>query len=212
MLLSRDVISMECEQRWMVKKTWRQARIVPTLFIPLFHWMSIMLGTVWFFIYLISTFIPLDVNNFTGAWGMDFVSSSPFFSTTPPFSKFSYKSFLFQNFHNHSFFSSFGNISRRHTSWIIHVFCVHSFSTDTTLVGKPQCFFHWCFVVYSTTRYWHIFLLFLHILYNVILAHISEVSPGPLQLYTGTYFWCVAISSTTTYWRVFLRYRHVLYN
>ena len=45
----------------------------------------------------------------TGAWGMDFVSSSP----------------LFQNFHiNHSFFkifiiirfSSFDNISRRHTS------------------------------------------------------------------------------------------------
>ena len=42
----------------------------------------------------------------TAAWGMDFVSSSPLFSTTPPplFSKFSYKSFLFQNFHNHSFF------------------------------------------------------------------------------------------------------------
>jgi hypothetical protein len=43
----------------------------------------------------------------------------------------------FQNFHiNHSFFkiirfSSFDNISRRHTSWIIRVFCVHSFSTDT---------------------------------------------------------------------------------
>ena len=32
----------------------------------------------------------------TGAWGMDFVSSSPLFSTTPP---------LFRNFHiNHSFF------------------------------------------------------------------------------------------------------------
>ena len=40
----------------------------------------------------------------TDAWGMDFVSSSPLFSTTPLFSKFSYKSFLFQNFHNHSFF------------------------------------------------------------------------------------------------------------
>ena len=35
----------------------------------------------------------------TGAWGMDFVSSSPLFSTTPPF---------FQNFHiNHSFFKIF---------------------------------------------------------------------------------------------------------
>ena len=34
----------------------------------------------------------------------------PLFSTTRPFSKFSYKSFLFQNFH-------------------IRVFCVHSFST-----------------------------------------------------------------------------------
>ena len=42
----------------------------------------------------------------TGTWGIDYVSSSPLFSTTPPpfFSKFSYKSFLFQNFHNHSFF------------------------------------------------------------------------------------------------------------
>jgi hypothetical protein len=35
----------------------------------------------------------------TGAWGMDIASSSPLFSTTPLFSKFSYKSFLFQNFH-----------------------------------------------------------------------------------------------------------------
>jgi hypothetical protein len=34
----------------------------------------------------------------TGTWGMDFVSSSPLFSTIPPFFKFSYKSFLFQNF------------------------------------------------------------------------------------------------------------------
>ena len=47
---------------------------------------------------------------------------------------------FFQNFHiNHSFFkifiiirfSSFDNISRHHTSWIIRVFCVHSLSTDT---------------------------------------------------------------------------------
>jgi hypothetical protein len=47
----------------------------------------------------------------------------------PPFSTI----LLFQNFHiNHSFFkifiiirfSSFDNISRRHTSWIIRVFCV----------------------------------------------------------------------------------------
>ena len=65
---------------------------------------------------------------------MDFVSSSPLFCTNPPF--------FFQNFHlNHSFFkifiiirfSSFDNISRRHTSWILRVFCVHSFSTDTVL-------------------------------------------------------------------------------
>ena len=36
----------------------------------------------------------------TGAWGMDFVSSSPLFSTTPPS--------FFQNFHiNHSFFKIF---------------------------------------------------------------------------------------------------------
>ena len=44
------------------------------------------------------------MNKGTGTWGMDFVSSSPLFSTIPPFFKFSYKSFLFQNFHNHSFF------------------------------------------------------------------------------------------------------------
>ena len=61
-----------------------------------------------------------------GAW----ISFPPLpFSLLPPFS---------QNFHiNHSFFkiftiirfSSFDNISRRHTSLIIRVFCVHSFST-----------------------------------------------------------------------------------
>ena len=49
---------------------------------------------------------------------MDFVSSSPLFSTTAPF-------FIIIRF------SSFDSISRRHTSWIIRVFCVHSFSTDT---------------------------------------------------------------------------------
>ena len=38
-------------------------------------------------------------SHITGAWGMDFVSSSPLFSTAPPF---------FQNFHiNHSFFKIF---------------------------------------------------------------------------------------------------------
>ena len=72
----------------------------------------------------------------TGAWGMDFASSSPF-SLLPP---------LFQNVHiNHSFFkifiiipfSSFDNISRRHTSWIIRVFYVHSFSTE---LNRGFCF------------------------------------------------------------------------
>ena len=32
----------------------------------------------------------LNLITWTGAWGMDFVSSSPLFSTTPPFFKFSY--------------------------------------------------------------------------------------------------------------------------
>ena len=63
-----------------------------------------------------------------GAW----ISFPP-----PPFSLLPPPPF-FQNFHiHHSFFkifiiirfSSFDNISRRHTSWIIRVFCVHSFST-----------------------------------------------------------------------------------
>ena len=52
----------------------------------------------------------------TGAWGMDFVSSSP------PY---------FQNFHNPSFFKIFIIIrfsSLTIPSWIIRVFCVHSFS------------------------------------------------------------------------------------
>ena len=85
----------------------------------------------------------------TGAWGMDFVSSSPLFSTTLPF---------FQNFHiNHSFFkifiiirfTSFDNISRRHTSWIIRVFCVHSFSTDLygisrKTVDTEYTSYSWC--------------------------------------------------------------------
>ena len=81
---------------------------------------------------------------------------------------------FFQNFHiNHSFykifiiirFSSFDNISRRHTSWIIHVFCVHSFSTDRenvsnsififraislTSVGKPPWFF---FTLFTLSTY-----------------------------------------------------------
>ena len=47
----------------------------------------------------------------TGAWGMDFVSSSPLFSTTPPF---------FQNFHiNHSFFKIFEKLWTQNTR-IIH--------------------------------------------------------------------------------------------
>jgi hypothetical protein len=41
----------------------------------------------------------------TGTWGHGFRFLLPLFSTTPLFSKFSYKSFLFQNFRNHSFFS-----------------------------------------------------------------------------------------------------------
>ena len=56
----------------------------------------------------------------TGAWGMDFVSSSPFSLLS-----FFFKIFIIIRF------SSFDNISRRHTSWIIRVFCVHSFSTET---------------------------------------------------------------------------------
>ena len=109
-----------------------------------------------------STYYMFDIQThvlITGAWGMDFRFLLPPFLYYPPF---------FQNFHNHSFFkifiiirfSSFDNISRRHTSRIIRVFCVHSFSTDTvymiegkqlififraislTSVGKPPCFLH----------------------------------------------------------------------
>jgi hypothetical protein len=98
-----------------------------------------------------------DSNSPTGAWGMDFVSSSPF--SLPPlfFSKFSYKSFLFQNFHNHSFFFIW---QYQLTSWIIRVFCVQFFdwysirekvisnsififrAISITSVWKPRCFLH----------------------------------------------------------------------
>jgi hypothetical protein len=74
---------------------------------------------------------------------MNLVSSSPLFSTTPLF----FKIFIIIRF------SSFENISRRHTSWIICVFCVHSFSDwynsififraiSLTSDGKPLCFLH----------------------------------------------------------------------
>jgi hypothetical protein len=58
---------------------------------------------------------------------------------------------FFQNFHiNHSFFkmfiiirfSSFDNISWRHTSWIIRVFCVHSFSLIQYKREGKQLHFH----------------------------------------------------------------------
>jgi hypothetical protein len=103
------------------------------LYIYIFWIVKPIIVLVFFF-----TAVMLDILS-TGAWGMDFVSSSPLFFTTPPFfSKFSYKSFLFQNFHNHSFFSSFDNISRRHTSWIIRVFCVHSLQVGKKAVGRQR--------------------------------------------------------------------------
>jgi hypothetical protein len=55
-------------------------------------------------VHLAEEFAGCLLKQIAGAWGMDFVSSSPLFSTTPFFSKFSYKSFVFQNVHNHSFF------------------------------------------------------------------------------------------------------------
>ena len=80
----------------------------------------------------------------------------PLFSTTP----------LFQNFHiNHSFFkifiiipfSSFDNISRRHTSWIIRVFCIHSFSTDIYCISEYD--WYWkisaCSTEYSGSAGWY---------------------------------------------------------
>ena len=99
------------------------------------------------------------------------------FSLLPP---------LFQNFHiNHSFynifiiirFSSFDNISRRHTSWIIHVFCAIS----VTSVGKPSCLFYTFYLVYI----WHCRIeLFLRHLPNCPCSNFSryidlfqEISP-----------------------------------
>ena len=85
----------------------------------------------------------------TGAWGMDFISSSPLFSTT----KFSYKSFLFQNFHNHSFFLHFYIMNNtcilcpQYFDWYSirekvsnSIFIFRAISL--TSVGEPICFLH----------------------------------------------------------------------
>jgi hypothetical protein len=48
--------------------------------------------------------------------------------------------------------------------------------------------YFWCFIVYCTTKYWHIFLIFHHVLHNLILTHISDDSSCTVQLDTGTYF------------------------
>ena len=112
------------------------------------------------------------MERFTGAWGMHFVSSSPLFSTTrpPPFSKYSYKSFLFQNFHNHSFFFKIWQYQQ--TSYIMNNTCIlcpqfvdwYSIrekvsnsififgAISLTSVGKSQWFFFYTFyLVYI----WH---------------------------------------------------------
>jgi hypothetical protein len=76
----------------------------PPLFLPIKIWIWIVVLLNWRCIFIVKSNVKC-LHESTGAWGMDFVSSSPLlFSTTPLFSKFSYKSFLFQNVHNHSFF------------------------------------------------------------------------------------------------------------
>ena len=70
-------------------------------FYQIFRWSfflerDISMICLWAQAYNNNTFVVAAI---TGAWGMDFVSSSPLFSTTPPF---------FQNFHiNHSFYKIF---------------------------------------------------------------------------------------------------------
>ena len=124
----------------------------------------------------------------TGAWGMDFISSSPLFSTT----KFSYKSFLFQNFHNHSFFLHFYIMNNtcilcpHFFDWysIREKVCNYIFifrAISLTLVGKPQCFFYTFYLVYI----WHCRIkLFLRHLPNCPCSYFSpyvdlfqEISP-----------------------------------
>ena len=65
---------------WMNDKiTWRHAQIVPTLFLRLFHWMTINLGQ--FFFYCFSTFCQLNVFFFKYAllvWNL----TKYFFSST----------------------------------------------------------------------------------------------------------------------------------
>jgi hypothetical protein len=67
--------------------------------------------------------------------------------------------------------------------------------------------------VYCTTRYWHIFLMFLRVLYNYILAHISDVSSCTLQLDTVRYFYskCRNIRNMCQYLIVELTMKHEKY-
>ena len=58
----QNILTWRC---WMNNKiTWRHARIVPTLFLCLFHWMSINLGQFasffFFFFYCFSTFLSAE--------------------------------------------------------------------------------------------------------------------------------------------------------
>jgi hypothetical protein len=84
---------------------------------------------------------------------------------------------FFQNFHNYSFFkifiiirfSSFDNISRRHRSRIIRVFCVHSFSTDTVSVEK----------LWTQNTRW-VF---------IVLAHWNNSPRVEMSLHWDTLFW-----------------------
>ena len=62
---------------WMNDKiTWRHARIVPTLFLRLFHWMSINLGQ--FVFYCFSTFVSWTVFFQILVWNL----TNDFFSST----------------------------------------------------------------------------------------------------------------------------------
>jgi hypothetical protein len=50
------------------------------------------------------------------------------------------------------------------------------------------------------------------VLYNYILAHISDVFPSTVHLNTGIYFWCFIVYCTTRYWHKFLMLHSVLYH
>jgi hypothetical protein len=87
------------------------------------------------------------------------------------------------------------------TSEICQCLVVQYMMKHQKYVPVSSCRVHdfWCVAIYSTTRYWHIFLMLHRVLENYLLVHTSDVTSCTVQLDTGTYFRCSIVYSTTRY-------------